>query len=152
MHGGAESGALVVGSDGKLAVLRAADAASVGAHEDRLELPILLWDGTPSPISSGAVMPRAALGVDPAGRVLIARGTFANATPLADALARAGCTRALSLDRGAHATAFLDRAGTADPPRGRYDESVIYAIAIALQPRGFHFDSTALVAQGAGPK
>ena len=152
IHGGAESGALVVGPDGKLVVLRAADAASIAAHEDLLELPIILWDGTPSPLSGGAVATRAALGMDPAGRVLIARGTFANATPLADALARAGCTRALSLDRGAHAAAFLDRAGTADPPRGRYDESVIYAIAIALQPRGFHFDSTALVAQGAGLK
>ncbi|HXN33388.1 MAG TPA: hypothetical protein VN894_16075, partial [Polyangiaceae bacterium] len=45
VHGGAESGVLIVGSDGNLAMARAADAGSTGAHDDMLELPIVLWDG-----------------------------------------------------------------------------------------------------------
>jgi hypothetical protein len=53
----------------------------------------------------------------------------------------------VALDRGAHATAFLDRAGTASAPRGRYDETVLYAVAAPLQPHGFHFDPATLVAQ-----
>jgi hypothetical protein len=139
VHGGAESGALVVSADGKLAMVRAPDAQGTGAHEDMLELPIVLWDGKSEAAPVGPVEPRAAIGVAPSGRVLIARGAFSSAAPLADALGRAGCTRALSLDRGAFATAFIDRAGTVAPPRGRYDESVIYAIATPLKPRGFRF-------------
>jgi len=139
LHGGAESGALVVGSDGTLAMVRATDAGPLGAHDDMLELPIVLWDGKVEASPNGAVEVHAAIGLAPSGRVLIARGSFAGAAPLAEALARAGCTRALSLDRGARASAFLNRAGTDDPPRGRYDESVVYAIAASLRPRGFRF-------------
>ncbi len=139
VHGGAESGALLVGADGGLAIVRATDAGSTGAHDDMLELPVILWDGKAEAIASGAIEARSAIGLAPSGRVLIARGSFASAAPLADALAGAGCSRALSLDRGAHATAFFNRAGTADLPRGRYDESVVYAIAASLRPRGFRF-------------
>jgi len=144
IHGGAESGALLVGQDGRMDIVRGSDAGNPGLHDDMLELPIVLWDGRPVPIASGpfdagAVEPRAAIGLAASGRVLIARGVVASAAPLADALARAGCTRALSLDRGARATAFVSRAGTSDPPRGRYDESVVYAIAAPLRPRGFRF-------------
>jgi hypothetical protein len=150
MHGGAESGALLVGTDGKLTMIRATDEAPINTHEDLLELPVVLWDGTPVALPNGPIALRAAMGLAPSGRVVIARGSFESAAPLARALARAGCTCALSLDRGARATALLDRAGTADPPRGRYDESVVYAIADALRPRGFHFEPSTLFAQGAG--
>ena len=50
----------------------------------------------------------------------------------------------LSLDRGAEATAFVDRAGSASPPRGRYDETVLFAIAAPMKPRGFRFDASTL--------
>jgi hypothetical protein len=131
---------------------RATEAPALDPHGDLLELPILLWAGKPEAFGSGSVEMRSAIGATPSGRVLLARGRFANPAPLADVLSRAGCTRALLLDRGSHATAFLDRAGSADPPRGRYEESVIYAIATPLRPRGFHFEASRLVAQGANPK
>ncbi len=152
LHGGEETGALVVGAVGGIAIVRAPDVPPLGAHEDMLELPIVLWDGRPVAVSSGPAMLRAAIGLSPSGRVVIARGSFTSASPLATALALAGCTRALSLDRGARATAFLDRAGTGRSPRARYDESVLYAIAAPLQPRAFHFDATSPVAQGARSK
>lgn len=147
VHGGAESAVLVVGGEGKLSILRAADAPAVDAHGDELELPLLLWDGAAQPAPPGASSPRAALGITAAGRVLLARGSFTSDAPLGEALARAGCTRAVVLDRGARATAFLDRAGTASAPRGRYDETVLYAVATPLRPRGFRFDPATLVAQ-----
>jgi hypothetical protein len=140
-HGGADSGALVVSSAGDLAIVRAGDAEGVDAHADMLELPIALWDGKPATAGrAGPITERAAVGMTQSGRVVLARGSFASAAPLADALRRAGCTRALSLDRGARATGFLDRTGTPNPPRGQYDESVLYAIATPLKPRAFRFD------------
>jgi hypothetical protein len=153
VHGGAESGVLLVDADGKLALARATDVQGADAHADMLELPIVLWDGKSEVVAAtGPVQARAAVGMTPSGRVLIARGSFRSLVPLADALARAGCGRALSLDRGVHASAFLDRAGTIHPPRGRYDESVLYAIAAPLRPRGFRFEPSTLVAQGASTK
>ncbi len=152
VRGGSDSGVLVIGSEGPLAIARADDAPALGAHDDLIELPIALWAGRVAPLSSGPAAPRAALGITPTGRVLVARGTFTSAGPLAEALARAGCTRALSLDRGVHATAFLDRAGTSTPPRARYDESVLYAIGAPLRPNGFRFEASTPVAQAAKAK
>ncbi len=147
LSGGAESAAVVIGGDGKLSIVRASEVTAIQEHEDVLEVPLLVWDGKAEPTGSGAVQLRAALGMTASGRVVIARGSFASAAPLADALVRAGCTRAVVLDRGAHATAVLDRTGTASPPRARYDESILYAIATPLRPRGFRFDPATLVAQ-----
>jgi hypothetical protein len=146
-HGGDDSGALVISPDGTFKAIRASDAGNIDVRGDMLELPVILWDGKSESVVRGASQMRAAIGFGPPGRVIVARGSVSSAAALADALARAGCTRALSLDRGVHASAFLDRAGTNSPPRGRYDESVLYAIAAPLQPRGFRFESS-LVAQG----
>jgi hypothetical protein len=147
VHGDSQSGVLVVGGDGHLSILRASDApTSAGDHGDLLELPLLVWDGAAQPASTDpggpAATSRAALGITPAGRVVLARGTFSGSTPLAEALTRVGCTRAVALDRGADATAFLDRAGGPSPPRGRYDETVLFAVSASLRPRGFRFEAS----------
>ncbi len=107
-----------------------------------------MWEGKAEAAAEGAVQPRAALGETDSGRVVLARGVFASAAPLAEALVRAGCTRAVSLDRGAHTSGLFDRTGTPSPPKARYEESVLYAIATPMRPRGFHFDPATLVAQG----
>jgi len=149
IHGGAESGLILVTEDGRLSMVRASEAPStIDAHGDLLELPIILWDGTVQPATAGAVGARSAIGLTGGGRVLFARGSFGSGAPLAEALARAGCVRAVALDRGDGATAFLDRAGGGKPPRARYDETVLDAIAAPLQPRGFRFDAATLFAQG----
>jgi len=142
MQGGAGSGVLVVSGEGRLSIEHAADVPAVEAHGDQLELPVLLWDGTPVAAVPGLVEERSALGLGPSGRVIVARGSFPSGAPLAEALGRAGCTRVLALDRGSRATAFLDRAGGSSPPRGKYDEVVVYAIASPMRPRGFRFDAT----------
>jgi hypothetical protein len=147
VQGGSESGVIVVSTDGRLSIERAAEAPAVDAHGDLLELPVILWDGTPVAPVPGPLTERAALGLTPSGRVIVARGSFSSDAPLADALGRAGCKRGLALDRGARATAFLDRAGGSSPPRARYDEDVVYAIASPMHPRGFRFDAATVVAQ-----
>ena len=140
IHGGPDCGALVADDDGRLSIGRTDDAA-LSPHGDLAELPLLLWDGHPVASPSGAPEARAALGITPSGRVLLARGTFTTFQPLVDALTHAGCDRAVALDRGTHASATLDRAGTPHPPLARYDETVLYALGAPLHPRGFRFDA-----------
>ena len=152
VRGASDSGALVVGDDGRMTFVRAQDARSIGPHSDMVELPIVLWDGSRQPTPSGPVVPRAVIGVTPGGRILFARATVPSVAPLADALVNAGCTRALALDRGARATAFFHRAGTDTPPRVRYDETVVYAIASSLAPRAFHFTASVPAVQDAKPR
>lgn len=152
IRGGGDSGALVVGDEGRLSIVRADELAALGAHTDLVELPLILYDGRPAPAPGGPPEPRAALGLGPDGRVLLARGTFASAAPLAEALARAGCSRAVALDRGSKATGLVDRTGTARPPLARYEESVIYAIGAPLRPRGFRFEARTPVIQAPPPR
>ena len=151
VRGGPDAGVLIVDADGALTMARADPAPALGPHDDLVELPIALWDGklAPLPSGSGAAAPRAALGQTPTGRWIVARGTFSSAAPLARALLKAGCTRALVLDRGAHCTGFLDRAGTPNAPRAGYDESVLYAVGTPLRPNGFRFDASTPVVQTA---
>ncbi len=140
MTGGAESAALVV-QDGRLAIVKAADVVAPAGEIDFAEVPLLLLDGTVTAEPPGATMVRAAVGTSPEGRVMIARGSFTSDAPLAEALKRAGCTRAVALDRGSRTPAFLHRAGTANAPLARYDDTVLFAIATPMKPRGFRFDA-----------
>jgi hypothetical protein len=151
LRGGAESGALVIGGDGRMSIVRASDTPTLDPQRgEMLELPVLLWDGQAVASSrvAGPAQLRSAVGLTASGRVLLARGTVGREATLAEVLARAGCTRALLLDRGTRASAFLDRAGTPSPPRGRYDETVLYAVSSPMPPRAFRFDPANLVAQG----
>jgi hypothetical protein len=144
VRGGPDSGVLLVDGDGQLTMDRADATPALGPHDDLVELPIALWDGKPAPVPPvpGVALPRAVLGETPTGRWIVARGVVPSVAPLARALARAGCTRALALDRGTHAAGFLDRAGTASPPHAAYDESVLYALGSPLRPSGFRFDAS----------
>jgi hypothetical protein len=152
VRGGAGAGVLLLDNAGRLDIERADEVPPLGVHDDLVELPILIWDGRASESQVGPLAMRAAIGVAPGGRVIVARGTFSSAAPLAEGLARAGCTRALSLDRGVQATGFLDRSGTASPPRGKYVETTLYAIGRPLSPRAFRFDPVATVDQTVRPK
>jgi hypothetical protein len=59
---------------------------------------------------------------------------------VASVLKRAGCVRAVVLDRGAGPHATLFRAGTSAPPKSRYEETTLYAMSKPLLPRGFRFE------------
>ena len=153
MHGqgtASDTAALVATPEGKLVIERANEVApTFAAGSDLAELALVLNDGVvvadAGHTSHDAL--RMALGTTPEGRVMIARGTFASDQPLAEALKRAGCTRAVALDRGSHSAPFLHRSGLATAPLARYDDSVLYAIATPMKPRAFRFDAVSAAVQ-----
>ena len=139
MRGGADWGALVARPDGGLSISRAFDAAALTPGTDVAELPLVLFDGVKI-ASELATSARAALGTTPDGRVLVARSGVD--APLADVLAKAGCTRVVLLDRGGGGAPFVHRSGLGAAPLARYDETVLYAVATPMKPRAFRFDAT----------
>jgi hypothetical protein len=158
MHGqGAsnETAALVATPEGKLVIQRVSEmASSFAAGTDWVELPFLLLEGAlvGASASAGAsdaarAEPRMALGTTRDGRVMIARGSFTSDAPLGEALKRAGCTRAVTLDRGSHSAPFLHRSGLATAPLARYDDSVLYAVATPMKPRAFRFEAISAAVQ-----
>jgi hypothetical protein len=143
LSGGTRMALLVASEDGQLAIAPATDLASLPTRADAVELPLLLDDG--EPIAQSRV--GAALGITPKGRIYLARPhPGASADDVAKLLANAGCKRAVLLDRGAGSGGVLYRAGTATPPRSRYEDTTIYAMGRPLLPRGFRFEPTHPVA------
>ena len=144
MSGVEHAAVLTASEEGALAIVSARDVASVPAHTDAVELPLLIEEGKAVTLSHANLRSRAALGLTPAGRVYIARVTAgsSDAQAMAEVLKRAGCTRAVLLDRGAGTHGAVFRAGTATPPRSRYDETTLYAMGKPLLPRGFRFEAT----------
>ncbi len=136
-------GLLVANADGSLSILRQEELTSIAPHVDVAELPLLLDSGKLSPGRSRAGLPveRAALGLTPSARVIVARGKVSSDAPLGEALKLAGCSRAVLLDRGSDAPSFLDRTGTAAPPRAHYEQTTLYALAAPMRPRAFRFDA-----------
>jgi hypothetical protein len=147
-HGG-ELALLVASASGALAIVKGEELVSVPPHTDVAEVPLVLDAGalTNNVTRSGVDGPRYALGLTKTGRVIVAHGTGVGDVPLADALRRAGCLRAVALDRGSHTPSFLHRAGSETPPRGRYDDSVLYALVSPLAPRAFRFEADSALAE-----
>ena len=138
MSSDTSTGVLLVAEEGTLSI--EPRGASLPAGADAVELPLLIDDGAVVAHAVTHGRSPVALGLTPAGRVLIARG--AAASDIAAVLKRAGCTRAVLLDRGAGSHGAIFRAGTASPPRSRYEETTLYAMGKPLLPRGFRFEPT----------
>jgi hypothetical protein len=121
--------------------------------EEAVQLPLLAESGHVDPRASdrGGTRIRGALCVTSSGRVLVAVGKHDSSDPLASALVSSGCERVVGLDRGSRHPAFLSRAGTEDPPKSRYETSVLYALARPMTPRAFRFPGAALSALDATP-
>jgi hypothetical protein len=133
-----EARGLTVWADG--AAQTKGDSKSDG--DTGLELPIILENGkVPEAAKEVRLMrPRGAVCVTASGYTVVATATSNSDEPAALALAKAGCSRAVALDRGAHRPAFLHRAGAGSPPLARYDESVLYAITRPMAPRAFRWN------------
>lgn len=147
--GSEHSGAVVVAEDGAISIARAKDLAAIPAHADVVEMPLLIDEGktVPAPHQGRSRSGfDSALGVTAQGRVFVARATgAASADDLATLLERAGCVRAVLVDRGAGGHGALFRAGTPTPPRSRYEDTTLYAMARPMLPRGFRFEAVAKV-------
>jgi hypothetical protein len=149
-RGAGRNAVLVVQADGALGIERSEDVGNIGAHVDLAEVPFLFEAGLPPVTPAGSMEARAALGIRADGRVLIARGTSESDAPLAEALASAGCSRAVALSRGARgAELAFRRAGTASPPHAIDEATTLFAIAAPMKPRAFRFDAAEVEADGA---
>ena len=138
-----QTAALFANEEGQLAIVSPRTLAVVPPKSDAVELPLLIDDGKLVTQGQASARARAALGITAAGRVYVARVLGeSSAESLGETLKRAGCMQAVLLDRGAGAAGSLFRAGTATPPRSRYEDSSVYAMGKPLLPRGFRFEST----------
>lgn len=135
-------GALLLSEEGALSIVPAR-GASVSPRGDIVELPLLLDDGAPISLPGHRGRVPVALGLTAAGRVFVARG--AAIEEVTAALKRAGCSRAVLLDRGAGDHGSMFRAGTTTPPRSHYEDATLYAMSKPLLPRGFRFEPTSPV-------
>jgi hypothetical protein len=134
---------LVADESGALSITPLGEGYTIAPRTDAAELPLLFADDTTTP-RNGRI--RAALGISPAGRVYLARVSRpVEGQVLADVLKRAGCTRAVVLERGKGAPGTLLRAGTEAQPRALYEDTTLSAIGKPLLPRGFRFEATASV-------
>lgn len=106
---------------------------------DAVELPLLLLHGNLNATAeaTGPSRPRAAACVLPSGRTVFALATATSDAPLAMVLARLGCRTAVSLDRGSHDDAWMQRAGVEGAQVARSEQSVLYAVSIPMRPRAF---------------
>jgi hypothetical protein len=139
-RGAGRTAVLLVQAEGSIAIARSEDIGNIGAHVDLAEVPFLLDGGVVSIGVAGATEPRAALGIRPDGRVIVAKGTFDSDAALGEALSLAGCSRAVALSRGPRAEVPFRRAGTAAPPRATDDATTLFAIAGPMKPRAFRFE------------
>jgi hypothetical protein len=128
---GSGTAMLSVAEDGAIALAETKDFA-LPSKGDAVELPLVLDEG-----KSTGTAAQVALGITPAGRVVVARGG-----DVAAALKTAGCTRAVALNRGEGDHGSIFRAGTPTPPRSHYDDTTLYAMGKPLLPRGFRFETT----------
>ncbi|RLB60179.1 MAG: hypothetical protein DRI90_14315, partial [Deltaproteobacteria bacterium] len=65
----------------------------------------------------------------PPATMLVAVATHDSPEAATEVLLEAGCRRVVALDRGKQVRAFVHLAGTKTPPRGRYDDTVLYGLA-----------------------
>jgi hypothetical protein len=117
----------------------AEDAAP--SDPDALSLPLVLDDAAvnAAAMERRSMRRRAALCVSSSGHLVVATATTDSDEVTASALVRAGCTRAVSLDLGAHRPTFLHRAGSGTAPLARYDETALYILGEPMAPRAFRW-------------
>ncbi len=133
-----EDTAWLVLTDGGLDVR--VPTASLSDARSAAELPLLfVGDDVRSYRTKNHEDPVVALGIANDGAVFLALFSD-SALGVVTALRRAGCVRAVILDRGHAATGRLSRAGTREGIRAHYDDGSLVAIATPLIPRAFRFE------------
>lgn len=141
---GEDESILMVDKDGAISIVPSSDPALGSSGIDATVLPSIMHASAIGahadlPFSHKASLVHAALGITTDGRVIVARGEVASASPLARALKSAGCTNAVLLDRGEDAHAMIRRAGTQNPPIARDRESTLFVLGVSMKPRAFKF-------------
>jgi hypothetical protein len=136
-----DAAALVVDREGSLTLHEGTEALHLAPGEAAAQVPLLLSGAKVAPRAreAGPLRDRAALGITPEGRVVVARAVHDTSAVLASALLLAGCQRAVELERGAQLPPVLDRAGTPTAPARRYDGTVLFALDRPMRPRAYRW-------------
>jgi len=105
---------------------------------DATELPMTADEGKlrPEAREVGSMRARAAACVLADGTFAVASTTFDSDEAATSALIDLGCARIVALDRGAHTSFFLHRAGTEPAPVARYETTVIDLVDTPMTGRG----------------
>ncbi len=111
------------------------------ARGEAVQLPLLADEGrlVDRALDHGSLRQRGAICVLSSGRVVVASARHDSYDPLGTVLLRLGCKRVASLDRGSRHPVFVHRAGTATPPLGAYETSVLYALSRPMIPHAFRW-------------
>lgn len=104
-----------------------------------LQLPLLAQDGelVGRARQIGALRSRGALCLDEEGNLLVARVTHDSSGPAAQALLQLGCGLVVEADRGSQHPPFVERAGTASPPRVGHETTALYGVGQPMRPRAY---------------
>ncbi len=136
---GEASGVLVIDKGRPQIAAAAGFALPDGA--DATELPLTADDGKlrPEAREVGSMRIRAAACVLTDGTFAMASTTFDSDEAATAALIDLGCSRIVALDRGAHASFFLHRAGTEPAPAARYETTVLDLVDAPMGGRAKRF-------------
>jgi hypothetical protein len=123
------SATLVLGST-STRILLPGEAVTLSPGEQAVQLPLLADDSdvTERARERGDARVRAALGITPDGRLVVASLRHDSSDLLAVGLRAAGCRRVVELDRGSHHPGALDRAGTPRPPRNDRESTTLWVL------------------------
>lgn len=102
-----------------------------------VQLPLLAREGELLPIAQelGGHRTRSALCLDDDGNFYAGRIEHDTTAPLVQALLDQGCSLVAEMDRGSHPPPLVERAGTDSPPHKGYEQTLLYGLERALEPR-----------------
>lgn len=123
--------------DGKLRILPPAEPQTEREGVEIIQVPALARDGSllPAARELGGNRPRAAMCLDEAGTLLVARMEHDTPAPLAQALLDLGCDLVVELDRGSHPPPVVERAKTETAPGGAREQTFLYGFEAEFRPR-----------------
>ena len=131
-----EAAGILLLDKGRLSILPA-EGFKLPAGADATELPLTADAGKlrPEAREVGSMRPRAAACLLEDQSFVVATTTFDSDEAATQALLDLGCQRVIALDRGAHAFAFLHRAGTETAPAPRYEPTVLHGLDLPMPGR-----------------
>lgn len=110
-----------------------------------IQLPLLARDGKllPQAQELGGHRTRSALCIDDHGSLYFGRVKHDTSAPLVQAMLDQGCKLVAEMDRGSHDPPLVERAATESPPHRGYEQTILYGLARAMEPRTWLIENDA---------
>ncbi len=136
---------LVLESDAPPQLLPPGEPLVETENRQVIQLPLLARDGELLPLARelGGHRTRSALCIDDHGSLYFGRVTHDTPAPLVQTMLDQGCKLVAEMDRGSHDPPLVERAATGSPPHRGYEQTVLYGLARAMEPRTWLIQSNA---------